>query len=110
MITTVEVSAGVTCPFTHMGLKLVAAPSTPLGRDVEIQVRACLLEWVNSTSSDPTALAARIDAPKAQTGIEDFAGSSSDQWPDTTIPVLNVAAATYTTDPSTDPNQAIVDD
>ena len=48
--------------------------------------------------------------PKDQTRIDDFAGVSPDRWPDTTIPVLNVAAVSYTTDRSTDPNQAIVDD
>ena len=42
---TVEIFADVTCPFTHVGLRLVADRLTQLG--AVCRVRAWPLEWVN---------------------------------------------------------------
>lgn len=95
MAKTIEVFADITCPFTHLGLGLVAARVADAHLDVEIRVRAWPLEWVNGVGLDADATAQKIDALRAQLGEDHFAGFRADRWPDTTVPALNLAAEAY---------------
>ncbi len=96
-MTTVEVFADITCPFTHVGLKRVAdhAPTA------DIIVRAWPLEWVNGQGLDVDAVAVKARTLHDQLGIDEFTGLRTDRWPATTIPALELAAAAYAQDAAT---------
>lgn len=94
----IEVFADITCPFTHVGLKIVRAEVAALEADIEIHVRAWPLEWVNGSMADPAAIGDKISLISEQLGVHDFDGFSTDAWPCTTIPALNLAAAAYEVD------------
>jgi predicted DsbA family dithiol-disulfide isomerase len=100
-MTTVEVFADISCPFTHVGLKRVVAQLRLLDRDTELIVRAWPLEWVNDGPLEAGPVAAKIAAFEEQLGIDDFRGFRADAWPDTTIPALNLAAVAFEVDAST---------
>lgn len=91
----VEVFADITCPFTHVGLKLLTRHLTDAGLAAKVIVRAWPLEWVNGTPLDATAVAAKIEVLQNQLGEDHFAGWQADRWPTTTIPALNLASAAY---------------
>jgi predicted DsbA family dithiol-disulfide isomerase len=94
----VEVFADITCPFTHVGLKLVAARLAEQRPGVECRVRAWPLEWVNGTPLEGDAVAVKIQVLRDQLGREFFTGFQPDRFPTTTIPALNLAAAAYAVD------------
>ena len=48
-MTTVEVFADITCPFTHVGLKQVVGHVAEMREPADVIVRAWPLEWVNGT-------------------------------------------------------------
>ncbi len=93
--------ADITCPFTHIGLKIVGAEVAALDADIDIHVRAWPLEWVNGTMADPVAIGEKIALITDQLGVSDFAGFRTDRWPRTAIPALNLAAAGYEVDRAT---------
>ena len=97
MIRTLEVFADVTCPFTHVGLRIVTAElSQRADADVIVDVRAWPLEWVNGTPL--AADAPKIEALRSQLDLDLFNGFRPDRWPTTSIPALNLAAAAYEVD------------
>ena len=100
-MTTVEVYADITCPFTHVGLKRVIDHVAGMTTPADVIVRAWPLEWVNGAPLDVDAVAVKAAALTEQLGVDDFAGLRADRWPTTTIPALNLAASGYERDPST---------
>ncbi len=97
---TVEVFADINCPFTHVGLKLVAAELSRLDRPVPCVIRAWPLEWVNGQVLDADAVSVKVAALRAQLGSDDFGGFSAATWPATTIPALSLAADAYERGPA----------
>ncbi len=97
----IEVFADVSCPFTHLGLKIVSAEVASVDAAIDVRVRAWPLEWVNGSPLDASAVAEKIRALEKQLGVSDFRGFRADRWPQTTIPALNLAAAAYRVDAST---------
>ena len=70
---TIEVFADVWCPFTHVGLREVAAMRQRLGRsDLVIRVRAWPLELVNGTGLDPIATRSHVEHLREQVEILPF--------------------------------------
>ncbi len=101
MVTRLEVFADITCPFTHVGLRKVAAEVEKFGGEVEVIVRAWPLEWVNGAPLESAAVEMKIAALEEQLGSGDFGGFRQDTWPGTTIPALNLAAAAFAIDAAT---------
>jgi predicted DsbA family dithiol-disulfide isomerase len=100
-ITTLEVFADITCPFTHVGLKRVIEHIAQIDHAVAVHVRAWPLEWVNETGLDVDAVEMKAKALTEQLGVDDFSGLDHDHWPDSTIPALELAAAGYARDMAT---------
>ena len=100
-MTTVEVFADITCPFTHVGLKRVIDHVAEMATPAEVIVRAWPLEWVNGTPLDVDAVVVKAGALSEQLGVDDFSGLRADAWPATTIPALNLAANAYERDAAT---------
>jgi predicted DsbA family dithiol-disulfide isomerase len=100
-MTTVEVFADITCPFTHVGLKQVVGHVAEMREPADVIVRAWPLEWVNGTPLAIDAVLVKAAALTEQLGVDDFSGLRADRWPDTTIPALNLAAAAYERDAAT---------
>jgi predicted DsbA family dithiol-disulfide isomerase len=100
-MTTVEVFADITCPFTHVGLKRVIHHVAEMATPADIVVRAWPLEWVNGTTIDVHAVVVKARALTEQLGVDDFSGLRADRWPATTIPALNLAASGYARDAAT---------
>ena len=100
-MTTVEVFADVTCPFTHVGLKQVVRHVAEMTEPADVVVRAWPLEWVNGVPLAVDAVLAKAAALAEQLGVDDFAGLRADRWPATTIPALDLAAAAYERDAAT---------
>lgn len=94
-MTTVEVFADISCPFTHVGLREIVRQLDP---STEIIVRAWPLEWVNGAPLDASAVQAKVDALRSQLGLTAFDGFSPDHWPLTTVPALNLVASAYERD------------
>ncbi len=101
MTTTIEAFADISCPFTHVGLKVIAAEIDSIDTDLDLHVRAWPLEWVNKSPLDGDAVAAKVAALEAQLDVDYFAGFRRDRWPHTTIPALNLADAGHQRDPAT---------
>ena len=100
-MTTVEVFADITCPFTHVGLKRVIHHVARMTTPADVIVRAWPLEWVNGAPLDVDAVVVKAGALTEQLGVDDFSGLRADRWPSTTIPALNLAASGYERDPAT---------
>ena len=101
MTATIEVFADINCPFTHVGLKVVAAEVEALNEAVDVRVRAWPLEWVNGSSLDVDGVALKVAALETQLGVNDFSGFRRDRWPHTTISALNLVDAAYQRNPAT---------
>jgi predicted DsbA family dithiol-disulfide isomerase len=95
----IEVFADIWCPFTHIGLKLVAGQLRKRGRqDVTIWVRSWPLEWVNGQPMDPSATLDHINEIRVQVSTEVFVGFQASRFPHSTIPVLALVAHAYRAD------------
>lgn len=94
-MTTIEVYADITCPFTHVGLKRVVQHVGEMSSPVDIVVRAWPLEWVNEAPLTVDAVLVKATALTDQLGVDDFSGLRADAWPTSTIPALNVVASAY---------------
>jgi hypothetical protein len=93
----IEVFADIWCPFTHVGLKLVAGQLRDRGRqDVTIRVRSWPLEWVNGRPMDPNATLDHINELRHHVSTELFVGFDSSKFPHSTVPVLALVAHAYT--------------
>lgn len=99
MSTRLDIFADITCPFTHIGLRRVVADLD--GMDVQIAVRAWPLEWVNGEPLGAEGVDVKVAALRTQLGVDAFSGFDEAQWPTTTIPALNLAAAAHRAGPST---------
>lgn len=91
-MTTVEVFADISCPFTHIGLRQIVAE---LDTSTAILVRAWPLEWVNGAPLDAASVQAKIDVLRRQLDTDSFGGLSTKYWPRTTVPALNLVASAY---------------
>jgi predicted DsbA family dithiol-disulfide isomerase len=92
----IEVFADIWCPFTHVGLKLVAAQLGERGRqDVTIRVRSWPLEWVNGRPMDPNATLDHINELRDHVSTEFFVGFDASRFPHSTVPVLALVAHAY---------------
>lgn len=100
-MTTIEVFADITCPFTHVGLKRVIDHVGEMATPAEVIVRAWPLEWVNGSPLVVDAVVVKAGALSEQLGVDDFSGLRADAWPATTIPALNLAASGYQVDAAT---------
>ncbi len=97
-MTSLEVFADITCPFTHVGLKKVVQ-ERDAGRTVlQVIVRAWPLEWVNGAPLEAAAVDTKVNVLRQQLDTDWFAGFRADVWPTSTIPALNLAAAAYAVD------------
>ena len=96
-----EVFADITCPFTHVGLKRVVEHLDRVSDDVEVIVRAWPLEWVNGQPLVADIVEMKAGILDDQLGLSNFGGLDVEQWPDTTIPALNLAAQAYAVDTAT---------
>ncbi len=101
MSTVVEVFADINCPFTQVGLKRVARELGESAPETLIHVRAWPLEWVNGEVLDVAGVAIKAKRLTEQLQVNDFAGFDPTQWPTSTIPALNLAAAAYERDMAT---------
>ncbi len=89
----IEVFADITCPFTHVGLSMVADKLSRSEVETNLRVRSWPLEWVNGSSLKAGPVMAKAEILRSELGIEQFAGINPGAWPTTTIPALNLAAA-----------------
>jgi predicted DsbA family dithiol-disulfide isomerase len=101
MTAIIEAFADITCPFTHVWLKVVAAEIEHLDTPVDLRVRAWPLEWVNGSPLDADGVDVKVGLLRTQLGVDYFPGFRRDRWPHTTIPALNLADAAYDRDGST---------
>lgn len=102
MTATIEVFADISCPFTHVGLKVIAAEIQAANMPVQLQIRAWPLEWVNGSPLEAAGVAEKVAALSLQLDIGGaFDGFHPDDWPNTTIPALNLVDAAYQRDAAT---------
>jgi predicted DsbA family dithiol-disulfide isomerase len=97
----IEVFADIWCPFTHVGLKLLAGQLGERGRqDVTIRVRSWPLEWVNGRPMDPQATLDHIHELRDQVPTALFAGFDPSTVPRSTVSDLALVARAYGADPA----------
>jgi len=95
-MTVIEVYGDIWCPFTHVGLRLVADRRRDRGRtDVPIHVRAWPLELVNGAPLDPIHAGEHASELREQVAPDMFRGLSRARFPETTLPALDLAASAY---------------
>ena len=96
---TIEVFADVWCPFTHVGLREVAAMRQRLGRsDLVIRVRAWPLELVNGTGLDPIATRSHVEHLREQVAPQLFTNFRVDAFPTSTLEALALVERAYRRD------------
>jgi predicted DsbA family dithiol-disulfide isomerase len=92
----IEVYADVWCPFTHVGLRLVADRRRDRGRtDLWIHVRAWPLELVNGAPLDVSRAGDHVRQLRQQVAPGLFGGFTPSTFPTTTLPALSLAACAY---------------
>jgi predicted DsbA family dithiol-disulfide isomerase len=95
-VTVIEVFAELGCPFTHVGLRRLVERRTADGRDdLLLRVRAWPLELVNGTPLDPAFVEEEVAELQNQVAPDLFAGFDRAQFPATSLPALDLAAAAY---------------
>jgi predicted DsbA family dithiol-disulfide isomerase len=95
-----EVFADVTCPFTHVGLRRLAAARADLGRvEPVFAVRAWPLEWVNGSAFEGSVVATKVTALRSSIAPDLFAGFDATHFPSTSVPALAFTAAAARVDP-----------
>jgi predicted DsbA family dithiol-disulfide isomerase len=95
----VEVFADIWCPFTHMGLRMVAAQRDRSTRpDTVIVVRAWPLELVNGAPMDAGKTCTNAAALRAQVAPDLFAGLDPEHFPTSTLEALALVVRAYRTD------------
>ncbi len=98
-MSTIEVFADVSCPFTHVGLRRLVDLRSQLGRqDVQLHVRAWPLEIVNGHPLDPEFIAEEVDDIREQVAPDLFTGFAPSAFPATSLPALALVAAAYERD------------
>jgi predicted DsbA family dithiol-disulfide isomerase len=94
----IEVFADVCCPFTHVGLRRLVERRVALARHGAVVVRAWPLELVNGEAVPAALVAEEVDALRRQVAPDLFTGFDPTQFPDSTLPALELAAAAYRRD------------
>jgi len=95
----IEVFADVVCPFTHVGLRRLAAYREHMGRgDVAIRVRAWPLELVNEEQVPRALLVEEIAELRHTVAPDLFAGFDPERFPMSSLPALALGAAAYKVD------------
>jgi hypothetical protein len=95
----IEVFADIWCPFTHVGLKVVAEQLGGRKRqDPGIWVRSWPLEWVNGRPMDPKVALDHAIELRDQVSSDLFVGFDASKFPRSTIPVLALVARAYHAD------------
>lgn len=95
-VSIIEVFADIACPFTHVGLRRLVARREARGRDdVRLWVRAWPLEIVNGGPLDPTGVAQKVRALRAQVAPDLFRGFDEATFPATFLPAMALAAGAY---------------
>lgn len=101
-MTTIEVFADVSCPFTHVGLRRLVEARSAAGRDdVVLVVRSWPLEVVNGHPLDPVFIDEEVVDIRAQVAPDLFAGFRRDAFPASSLPALALTAAAYRVGPAT---------
>jgi len=96
-VSAIEVYADIWCPFTHVGLRLVADRRLVRGRgDIAIRVRAWPLELVNATPLDKSRVEHHVRELRDQVVPDMFRGFTPTAFPKTTLPALSLAECAYT--------------
>ena len=99
MTPAIEVFADIWCPFTHVGLRMVAAQRDRSTRpDTVIIVRAWPLELVNGAAMDAQKTRANAAALRSQVAPDLFAGLDAEHFPTSTLEALALVARAYRTD------------
>ena len=91
----IEVFADVVCPFTHVGLQRLVAHRREIGANDVIRVRAWPLELVNGKPLAAALVAEEVAELRAQVTPDLFVGFAQTQFPSTSLPALDLAAAAY---------------
>lgn len=95
-MTVIEVFAELGCPFTHVGLRrLVERRSTDGRDDLVLRVRAWPLELVNGAPLDPALIDEEVADLREQVAPDLFARFDPAQFPTSSLPALDLAAAAY---------------
>ncbi len=90
----IDVYADVGCPFTHVGLRRLAAERQARGRpDVVLAVKAWPLELVNGRALEPSVIAEEVEALRASVAPDLFAGFDPARWPASSLPALALTTA-----------------
>lgn len=93
---TIEVFADVWCPFTHVGLVMLANERQRRNRgDVRIVVRSWPLEIINGAPMDPDKVRSNCEALRAQVSPDQFSNVNLDHFPTTTLDALDLVAQAY---------------
>lgn len=97
-----EVFADIGCPFTHVGLRRLAARRAELGRDdVVLRVHAWPLELVNGAPLDPAYIAEEVEVLRGTVAPDLFAGFDPAAFPGSSLPAMDLAHAAYGVDLAT---------
>ena len=95
-MSTVEVFADITCPFSYVGLRRLMEERHRRARlDVRFVVRSWPLELVNGQPLLGATLAPKVDALRATVAADLFAGFDPSRFPTTSLPALALVAAAY---------------
>lgn len=91
----IEVFADARCPFTHVGLRRLAALRDERRVDAPLHIRAWPLEWVNDAPLDVDRIAEEIEALREEIAPDLFTGFDRATFAATSIPALSLTAAAY---------------
>jgi predicted DsbA family dithiol-disulfide isomerase len=95
-VSVIDVYADIWCPFTHVGLRLVADRRLTRGRrEVAIRVRAWPLELVNGAPLDATRVESHGRELRDQVAPDMFRCFMPSAFPGTTLPALSLAESAY---------------
>ena len=98
-MTTIDVFADVSCPYTHVQLRqLSTVRAEGTHGEVRVRVRAWPLELVNGDGPDRHAVGLSAAALRAQVDAALFAGFDAARLPDTFLPALDLEKAAYAHD------------
>jgi len=92
----IEVYADIMCPFTHVGLRRLAAARHEQSLHGSVRVRAWPLELVNGAPIAADLATREIAALRATVAPDLFAGFDPAVFPRTSMPAFGLAAAAYT--------------
>jgi predicted DsbA family dithiol-disulfide isomerase len=99
-VTTADVFADVSCPYTHVQLRqLLSLRAEGTHGDVRFRVRAWPLELVNGNGPDRHAIGRSAAALRTQVDAALFADFDVSRLPETFLPALDLEKVAYAHDP-----------